>query len=341
MRVVHVNDVAGVGSAAVDQARAEGLDWQLWPLPAVRGAALPTKVVRRGRDLVRFRSTGRAADVLHVHYGLFGYYAWSVRRPYVLHLHGTDVRVNLRSRLLRPLVLASIRAAGHVVYSTPDLADEVTALREDATWIPAPISPQLFQEPRVRTAGKASRGREDHPGTPELRDPTVVFASRWDPIKGLDELLETAARLRVVRPDLRLIGIDWGVGAERARAVGVELLPRMSGDGFRDLLARADVVVGQQLTGSLGVADLEALALGRPLVARADSGDAYRQPPPLWNSASLDPTDAVLSIIADPDGAAVIAARGPEWALDTHSPARFVERMIPIYESLGRDSSRR
>lgn len=318
-RVVHVNDVAGVASTAVRHAVALGLDWRLWTLPAVRGAAPPVKVWRRAQDLAHFRALGRGAGVLHVHYGLFAYYAWSVRRPYLLHLHGSDVRSNLANPVLRPAVLAGIRWAGAVAYSTPDLAAEVAGLRPDAVWLPAPVQ---------EDGSAVAVARNDC----AARGPKVVFASRWDPVKGLDVLLDTAAQLRRRRPDVELLGVEWGSGSDRARRAGVELMPLAPADQFRALLADADVVVGQQASGCLGVADLEAMMLGRPLVARFTEQDAYGDDAPLWNTAERDPADSVLEVLGDPRAAAARGDAGKQWVARHHSSERFVRTALELYE---------
>ena len=334
LRVLHVNDVGGVASTAVQQARREGLDWSLWPLPAVRGAPTPVKVARRLNDLARFHSAGRAADVLHIHYGLFGYYAWSVRRPYLLHLHGTDVRRNLSQRGLGRLVQAGVRRAGVVAYSTPDLADIVLGLRPDAVWLPAPVSADAVERHREQPTGDLrSFGIDGDAGG----RPTVVFASRWDPVKGLDLLVETATRLRAEQPDVRLIGIDWGVGAARARAAGVDLIPMIPAPRFRDLLSAADVVIGQLASGCLGVSDLEAMVMQRPLVARFTAGAAYGDEPPIWNTAEVDAVDAVRAVLDDPSAARSRAAASAAWALRRHSPREFVSAAGDLYRRF-RDS---
>lgn len=324
MHVTHVNDVAGVGSAAVEQARADGLDWDLWPLPAVRDAAIPVKVGRRAADLVRFHPVGRRADVLHIHYGLFGYYAWTVRRPHVLHLHGTDVRSTIEHRALGPLVSRAVAKADRVVYSTPDLAAAVTAMRPDAVWLPAPLRPAVCREDEAAPMAGAATSR-----------PRVVFSSRWEAVKGLDRLLDTALRLRQVRPDLELIGVDWGAGAALAKDAGVELRPFLPGDEFHDLLASADVVVGQQSDHALVVvADLEAMALRRPVVARYTAERFYGDEAPVYNTVDVDPVDAVLEVLADPASAAVRGNAGREWALRHHSAERFVRSVSEIYADI-------
>ncbi|MEO7124584.1 MAG: glycosyltransferase [Nakamurella sp.] len=319
-RVLHVNDVAGIASAAVAQAQSDGLDWRLWPLPPVRGSAVPVKIWRRVRDLARFHAAGRLADVLHVHYGLFGYYAWSVRRPYVLHLHGTDVRENLQSRVLRPLIIAAIRRAGAVVYSTPDLADAVREFRADATWLPAPLSVDVEGEP-------AQLGLASHVATA----PRIVFASRWDPVKGLDRQLDLARAIRRTYPSSTMVGIDWGIGAPLAADAGVGLLPMLPTAEFRQLIAGADIVIGQLASGALGVADLEAMALGRPLIARFAQASAYGDEAPIWNTDNVAPMEALAAILADCDASAQRCASARSWALAHHSAEAFVRAALPLY----------
>lgn len=325
VRVLHVNDVAGVASAAVEQARADGLPWRLWRLPTVRGSAISVKIWRRAGDLARFRAVGRAAEVLHVHYGLFGYYAWSVRRPYLLHLHGTDVRGNLRSRALRPLVLAAIRRAGAVVYSTPDLADEVLRLRPDASWLPAPLSPDV-------NAASDRIGGLIRPADA----PRIVFASRWDPVKGLDRQLALAGAIRREYPHAELVGIDWGSGSADAAAAGVQLRPLLPAADFRALIAGADIVVGQLAGGALGVTDLEAMALGRPLIARFTHAGDYGRDPAIWNIDEIDAMAALRDILTDPEGTVTRCATARSWALTHHSAGAFVRAALPLYRALRR-----
>lgn len=350
-RVVHVNDVAGVASAAVTEAVAEGLPWRLWALPQVRGRWLGAKAWIRLRDLARFRAAGRSANILHVHYGHFAYYAWLVRRPYLLHLHGTDVRVNIGSRGLGWLTRSAIRRAAAVVYSTPDMRDAVHALRPDATWLPAPLDPAV-------TAAEVRYGPRLDPAGPAR--PRIVFASRWDAVKGLDQLLAAARALRLCYPEADLVAIDWGKGAADAAAAGVRMLPLLPSAEFRDLLAGADVVIGQMASGALGVADLTAMALGRPLVARFTQGHAYGgDAAPIWNTATTAPLEAVAEILglADDgreqgemdDGAAGAAraeaqeavrarcAAAADWARRHHGPGTFVTAAAEIYRRVLQD----
>ena len=82
------------------------------------------------------------------------------------------------------------------------------------------------------------------------------------------------------------------------------------------------------------MSDLEALALGRPLVAKFTAQEAYGDEPPLWNTAEIDPLFAVQSILGDPAAAGQRAKAGREWVMRHHSPSGFVDRLVPIYEAI-------
>lgn len=93
MKVLHVNNIARIGSALVRQARSRGLDWSLYDTArtdprwsartralrrALRGAAWETGLARRALG----------TDLLDVHGATVTAHTRWLRLPYVLHLHG-------------------------------------------------------------------------------------------------------------------------------------------------------------------------------------------------------------------------------------------------------------
>lgn len=316
--VLHLGDISGTSRNVIEVARAKGLDWQLRDVPAGRGANPVTIGLRRIRDLIAVRIQRPRPAVLHINYGVSGYYGWG-RGGVVLHLHGTDVRSDLKSRFLGPVVRASIAGADVVLYSTPDLAAAIHEIRPDAQWFPAPLP--------------AAASVQLDPATPRSGR-RVFFASRWDDSKGARGLLELAAALRQERPELDLVGLDWGTYAAEARALGIEMLPHMATDEFRRQLAQADVVVGQIAVGALGLSDLEAMAQARPLVAHFTLEKEYGGPAPIFNTAGSDPLVEVLRVLDDAESAAVIAQAGRDWALKMHAASVLEVRLEEIYAAL-------
>ncbi|MEO8219357.1 MAG: glycosyltransferase [Specibacter sp.] len=317
-RILHLGDISGTSRSVIEVARAKGLDWVLRDVPAGRGANPVIIMARRLRDLVAVRTLRPRPDVLHINYGVSGYYGWG-RKNVVLHLHGTDVRSDLLSPLLGPVVRRSIKSADVVLFSTPDMGDAVHAIRPDAQWFPAPLPPAaaIMQTPNRPRTGKR-----------------IFFASRWDDSKGAPELLELAASLQLHHPDLELVGLDWGTHAHEARGLGLRLLPLMTTDDFRRQLAESDVVIGQIAVGALGLSDLEAMAQGRPLVARFLLDTEYGGPAPLFNTENATPLALVQQILADPAVAATVGGQGRNWALEHHGAEKLEYRLETIYGQL-------
>jgi glycosyltransferase involved in cell wall biosynthesis len=324
-RVLHLNDCAGVAGNLVRAARARGYGWRYMPPERVRPAGpTPTGlgrarwvpyVTRRAAELSR-------ADVVHVHY------ATSVplvtarpmpRRPYLLHLHGTDIREQWAAPATRDLVQRAVDGAMHVYYTNLDTAANARAARADAEFMPALVD--VAELPAWRPGSGAG--------------PTVVFSSRWGPEKGATAMLDVAAALRRAVPRARLVGLDWGPLARDAAAAGVDLVARLPHPGYLDLLAAADVVVGQA-TGLLGVSELEALGIGVPVVM---PGTPWAYPdgtlPPVISGAPAEVAEQARAALQDPVRAAEELG-GRTWVREVFVADRYVDALESRYEEAAR-----
>ncbi|MFK0071542.1 glycosyltransferase family protein [Arthrobacter woluwensis] len=318
--VLHLGDISGTSRAVIEVARSQGLDWTLRDVPAGRGRSPIAILASRLKDLFTVRTLKPKPDVLHINYGVSGYYGWG-RRGVVLHLHGTDVRQDLNSRWLGPVVLHSLRTADAVLYSTLDLRDAVTAIRPDAQWFPAPVTMASLEEPR------------EQPVTGN-----VFFASRWDDTKGAVDLLRAAKIIAERHPELTLTGLDWGTHREAAAAAGIALLPHLEPAAFRKQLERSQVVVGQLAFGVLGISDVEALCAARPLIANSALSPVPEGPPLYQAATALEVADQLDVILNAPDDAEARAREGRAWAVARHSPVALEQTLESVYEGLTRRS---
>ena len=349
-RVLHVNDAAFTTANLLWEAQRRGLPWRYLPIavadPDWRGVS---GKARRAASGLRWEALlarrAASADLLHVHVAsVVRHTAW-VPRPYVIHLHGTDIRSHQYDPRYAALVRRAVERAAAVLYSTPDLAEHVR-WRPDAALLPVPVDVAALPAWR-----------------PDPR-PTVVFASRWEAVKGLPVQLAIADAIRRRQPEARLLGIDWGSGAAEARAHGVELVPRLRHEEFLDLLATAHVVVGQP-TGMLAASELEAVGMGVPVVAPLEPRwylpVTVAVPPVLGglpigrvhNLPAQDPdragapTRAVDGVEALAEALAFEAATaltdpqaasarldGPAWLAREHGPGRAVDQLVALYASL-------
>lgn len=327
-RVLHVNDCADVGLRLVRAARNRGLPWDLLPPDRLRppggfGGGLPARA-GSAAYVLRLAKAVHAHDVLHVHYantvGLVDK-PWIPRRPYALTLHGTDIREQWHDPATHADVQRAVDGAFRVYYTNVDTAESACAARADATY-----RPQFVDLATLPTWCPAT----DLP-------PYVAFASRWDASKAAPAQVDFARRLAAALPaGVQLEGLDWGEGAPTAAGVGVRLRPRMTHGDYVRWLAGATVVIGQP-TGILAVSELEAIAMGAPVVVPhrllpvpagehvAAHGDAEEM------------LDVAVAVVADPAAVASVPA-GPAWVGGYFVAERWVDAFREDYRAAHRQA---
>jgi len=190
-------------------------------------------------DFVRAARTVEA-DLLHAHWLPSGWVAARTGRPYVVQVWGTDVELVRRAPGLARRVL---RGARLVIAASTALAESARAL--GATKVE--VIPSGVDVP-------AEVGEEASP-------PEVLYAGRLSPEKGVEELVEATRGLNLVVA---------GDGPLRSR------VPQARGfvphEELQQLYARAAVVACPSRREGFGVACLEAMAHGRPVVATGVGG---------------------------------------------------------------------
>jgi glycosyltransferase involved in cell wall biosynthesis len=180
------------------------------------------------------------AELLHAHWLPSGWVAAKTGKPYVVQVWGTDLELARRApRLARPV----IQGARLVIAASTALAEGALALgAADVRVIPSGVDlpPEIGAE-----------------ATP----PEVLYAGRLSPEKGVEELTEAARGMKLV------VAGDGPLRSRVPRALG--FVPH---DELQDLYARAAVVACPSRREGFGVACLEAMAHGRPVVATSVGG---------------------------------------------------------------------
>jgi glycosyltransferase involved in cell wall biosynthesis len=187
------------------------------------------------------RAARRAdADLLHAHWLPAGWVAARTGKPYVVQVWGTDVELAQHAPRLARRVLAGARL---VVAASTALADSAKLLgARDVRVIPGGVD----LPPEV--------GEEADP-------PEVLYAGRLSAEKGVLELVEAAKGMNLVVA---------GDGPLRQQVPGARGFVRH--DELQILYARAAVVACPSRREGFGVACLEAMAHGRPVVATGVGG---------------------------------------------------------------------
>jgi L-malate glycosyltransferase len=252
------------------------VEWQDYPLLNLcpYPLALATKLAEV--------STAHRLDLIHVHYAtphatsaLLARQILGHRSPRIVtSLHGTDITQVGRDPALLPvnrmsllysdaLVVPSeyLRQAAYVELSLPtEVAIEVIPNFVDADrFRPAPRRPELVRELGLPPA------------------PLLLHVSNFRPLKRVDDVVRILA---AVRREVPAVLVLVGDGPERPRAealareLGVAAAVRFLGAqlDFRDVLQQADVFLLPSETEGFGLAALEALACGVPVVGSRVGG---------------------------------------------------------------------
>jgi glycosyltransferase involved in cell wall biosynthesis len=177
--------------------------------------------------------------------------------------------------------------------------------------------------------------------TGDTNRPIVLTAARLDVQKGLDVLLEAAAKIS------EACFVLAGEGPERERlkahAAALEVGDRFRFLGHREdipaLLAAADVFVLPSLFEGSSLAVLEAMAAGKPVISSAIGGTDELIVDgesgllvPAGDPAAL--ADALRRLLADRELSRRLGAVGRCRALQNFSASATAERVVRIYDDL-------
>jgi glycosyltransferase involved in cell wall biosynthesis len=257
------------------------------------------------------RAARRAdGDLLHAHWLPSGWVAAKTGRPYVVQVWGTDVELARRAPWLARRVLQRARL---VIAASNALAESARALGASNV----KVIPSGVDLPRAI-------GEEASP-------PEVLYAGRLSPEKGVEDLVSAAAGMKLVLA---------GDGPLRPRVPGA--LGFVPHDELQQLYARAAVVACPSRREGFGVACLEAMAHGRPVVATSVGGlrdlvvegETGLVVPPGDPSALRA---ALERLLADPDLRRSLGAAGRRRARESFSWPAVTDATLDAYaDAVGR-----
>jgi glycosyltransferase involved in cell wall biosynthesis len=178
-------------------------------------------------------------------------------------------------------------------------------------------------------------------------DVVVGYVGRLHEEKGVQHLLEAAPAILAADPRVRLVLVGDGPTREalEARARALALGPRCSFPGFatdvRSMLSALDVAVFPSLTEGFPNVVLEAMAVGKPVVASGIEGIAEilvhdetgllvppADPPAL--------ADAILRLVARPEERARLASNAKRTSRG-YGLERYVTALEQLYVRVARD----
>jgi phosphatidyl-myo-inositol dimannoside synthase len=283
--------------------------------------------------LAEWAATGRAlfrsVDLVHAHWTLpQGFVAATTpfpKVPRVLTVHGGDVS-GLRGGVLDRFSAFALRRVDHVTVNSSATEDAVRDIAGDqATISRVSMGVDFSRAPRLKLV------REIRDRYRRGSGPLLGFVGRVIEEKGVEDIVEATALLSADRSDVSAFIAGAGQHTDRVRARAAELgvSERIHLPGWIDSadvpswLAAADVVVAPSRIGpdgwteAQGLSIIEAMAVGRPVVATntggipdtiTDGKTGLLVPPEDPNALAA----AIAKLVASPDWAAGLARGGAE-----------------------------
>jgi D-inositol-3-phosphate glycosyltransferase len=236
---------------------------------------------------------GAEYDLIHAHYWLSGTVGLALRErwgvPLVQMFHtlgrlkndatrnGADREPELRLAEEARIVGAADRIVAATAVERAHLVNHYGADAGRIAVIPCGVDTELFA-PGDQAAARAALGLDDRP--------RLLYVGRLAPIKGLETLLDSMARLRAAgsRAQLCIVGgdadenLDGHEGDLRARLRRLDLRDSVTFVGaqpqeqLRAWYVAADATVLPSYYESFGMVALEAMACGSPVVASRVGG---------------------------------------------------------------------
>ena len=286
-------------------------------------------------------------DLVHAHYAIpHATSAWIAREmllpgrelPVVTTLHGTDITlVGIQPSYQSITRFSILRSQG--VTAVSEFLREETVRGFGVPRERIRVIPNFIDTSRYR------RGREPchRSHLAPAGEKIVMHISNFRPVKRVTDVVEVFARLlQSVRARLVLVGDgpERPRAMERAEELGIERSVLFLGkhSSVEDLLSCCDLFLLPSESESFGLAALEAMACGAPVVASRIGGIP---------EVVADGESGHLLPVGDVEGMAAAAARiltdGPTWrrmsaASREIAVTRFEsDRVVPVYEELYRD----
>src|SRR5213594_1884938 len=220
-------------------------------------------------------------DLMHVHYAIpHAATAWLAKQmlksqrdlKIVTTLHGTDITLVGRDPSYFSLTKFSIERSDRVTAVSKFLRDETYRAFGcgdcAVAVIPNFINPAEYHPPAAGSARKPL-GPADHK--------VLIHVSNFRPVKRIGDVVRAFAGVRKALPATLVMvgdGPDRELAQQEAERLGVKRDVRFVGrvDDVGDLLQRADLFLLPSETESFGLAALEAMACGVPVIASKAGG---------------------------------------------------------------------
>ena len=300
-------------------------------------------------------------DLIHVHYAVPHAVAALLARqmlaqtagapqacPVVTTVHGTDITLVGAHRNYSDIVGWALRGSDCVTVPSQALQREVTerfALDDPVEVIPnfVPVAQDPVSQPASRVAGADNGCGPAAPDAPPQPGMRIVHVSNFRPVKRVADVVAAFALVRRQLPArLCLVGDgpDRAAAERQCRELGLVDHVSFVGNQARvePILERSDVFLSASETESFGLASLEALACGVPVVATRTGG--VPEVVCEGRNGLLCPVGDVealarncVALLSDPPRREAFGRHGRGWARSRFDRDAIVARYREVYRA--------
>lgn len=338
MKILHVKDVANVGSTLVAGLNSIGEEAVLYKTIKYRKINFPkfinklVGVLIALLELCRFSHYIRINhfDIVHIHYGSMAYLPLLTRTSFYLHLHGSDLRKAIHIPITGYFIKLGIKKAEKVFYSTPDLEKLIKPLRSDALFFPNPLEIEKFV-PKQKTSASTAID--------------IFSISKIDKNKGIEVILSSIENL--IEDDRVSSVLMFGIGndvenfseiIDHLRSINkVKIIDQVPHKEMVKLINGAKIILGQMSLGSIGCSELEAMACAKPVVCKFQYWSMYNTPPPLVSVSTMEEAiKEILELLHNPRKAKRIGFEARKWVEENCNNITIARQLLDIYQSRDR-----
>jgi len=227
------------------------------------------------------------------------------------------LRLSLKHPAWGRIVRSNLKKCDRILVSTPDILEEARRFRADAEYLPNPFDRGLFYPKPI----------ENH----ERKSVLIASDLNWS-VKGTDVAIRALSK---IKNELEIHVIRHGLDFERtlslAKKLGLRLniLPKVPHEKLNQYFWNADIIIDQFKLGSLGVASLEAIASGRPVITYVSSEyDEYRDFP----IKDVNEEEEIASLVKEAD--IELWRREHSYLEKNHSLELIIRILLRVYREV-------
>lgn len=331
MKIIHINDIASVGSSLVSIQNVNG---DQSTLVSVMPKGIGNSVIKRLKTLgQRLKLVYRARleikktkpDWVHVHYTTSAIWFLDLRCKLAVHAHGSDIRNSYSRFVYRVINQLIFKRADLILFSTPDLEKEIEPYQVRAHYLPNPIDVRYYSSLVDSTKNR----------TEPLR---ILWLAMPSKIKGVDivipalKFFSEAKNLRFTLLDnvcLRASLIEFGVEQNN-----LKIVQPVEQSQVKELILDHDIVIGQTVLGALGMSELQAMACSKVVIGFNQFPQGFTYADLLFQCDSISHLVETINDVTsmDAERREEIGLRSRSWVESVHSINAVNDKLNSLYQ---------